>query len=1521
MFTQDDWLNRVNAPYLDAARKREAGFLPSNFADQFEEIPERGFWDSFASGAKAQGAGVLQGQAEFVNALGIGNGDFANTMNQVMQENARRREFTWQDMVNDPMKYIADPEGLMYDLGGAFGSTGVLLGETALTGGVGGAAARAMGLAGKIGGTARMIAAIDKVAKANNMPWVHNILVSPAGKMLALNIMKTPFEAVSEGGNVRREIRETGGTEEEQLSGMLSSTALNAVLLTFTNSLESAGLGKLIAKEGGKDALVKKLTGVTQTAAKEASKPNFVQKMNLLNKVDFATVGKTAVGLTANALQNAYEEGAQETIGQYAKGEKDSIVDIVNPFAWSDEALTGAVIGGVTGAAQGAVMTGVGKGLNKAFGFEEKKPQELKVTTPAKQENVSGEAQQNLEPQEQPQAQVQEQVHPQVQAQVQGYEEAFGVDEESVKAFEEKQRQQLSQAVANGVDEEVLQAKENRKNQLLDILGIDIPQFTGAKKQEQPKVAPQSPIKPKAWNQTQKGGYIGRYSDESIKKALNKSDAQLKEFALKIQKLNDKDQMKIAVYNELKKRGIDMGKGFMMEEPEAQLEVYKPKFSDIPAEKLANAAQWYADKPQQFEQDYQNAISRLQRLAVNNDAAKELLQNLQQFRETVMSYQKIQQENKPLLALQQGIPEEVLQAVEENPEEAALIFEEDAERFVAENINAIEDVNERKKQARLEKETAHEYLRSLLKPALDILNAGRNKGYSLVPGNQDNGRKVRMSNNDLWYQEFRKEKQHKPLVEEMEELAYLLSIDKFPYSMPYEFAEILNTEEYQEALPELKQQLDYARAYYFALKEAYDKTLEESKQAVKAKGEKNEKSESEPKRTETSESKDDGNAAPQPSEEKKTDGEVEEYQTSAIGSLIKKERQRLQTGNYPTITQNKSGNKITYSTNEYGTKTEKVGRGKGIPQYQSALSVENTNLNRNTPTPSKQALKKINADNKKARATKSNLHNKLTDIIYHDKYANLAEKQQARTLLDFMLSVYSREQQESLTYEELQKAYEKYEYNTYIFGGKHFKQGTKEESDVVARNRKSAGEQQVEETKAQIKLEIDELIPELLEDYNNVDFNEVLAEINRRYGYPNSFNSLFTYDELANVIKDHLAKRNSNLANAFEKYYEKLKANDEIWQLNFVRKPTPKQAESTPQQEKKAEGKETPAKEEKVAENRDFPAKIGNYELVPLQKGSPSNMRDYQNPSNPNSDFYNVLVDNQTGVVYVTGSGMTEDEELGFPSMQDAVNFIRDGEAYKGLSAKEVKSKQAMVKRMENGEVAKPAKKEIPKVPKATQAVIDYVKEQTNLDLTPYLDNTFKAKRGQMNIRITSMSKVQLDALKMFVYKTSQGHGSYQIEIEDLGNWGITLKFKKQDSSNPVKYSAAELDKKFQAAYHGSPHIFNEFSLEHIGTGEGAQVHGWGLYFTQSEKVAQSYRERLSHIDPDEAPKNVIINGIKYRNIDGTWENATTGEYYDIDSYQDIAFNAVANEEGDVKSALKNLKKDTYYNKAPPKVV
>lgn len=47
-------------------------------------------------------------------------------------------------------------------------------------------------------------------------------------------------------------------------------------------------------------------------------------------------------------------------------------------------------------------------------------------------------------------------------------------------------------------------------------------------------------------------------------------------------------------------------------------------------------------------------------------------------------------------------------------------------------------------------------------------------------------------------------------------------------------------------------------------------------------------------------------------------------------------------------------------------------------------------------------------------------------------------------------------------------------------------------------------------------------------------------------------------------------------------------------------------------------------------------------------------------------------------------------------------------------------------------------------------------------------------------------------------------------------------------------------------AYHGSPHDFDQFSMEKIGTGEGAQAYGHGLYFAEAPEVAKQYRDNLA---------------------------------------------------------------------------
>jgi len=60
---------------------------------------------------------------------------------------------------------------------------------------------------------------------------------------------------------------------------------------------------------------------------------------------------------------------------------------------------------------------------------------------------------------------------------------------------------------------------------------------------------------------------------------------------------------------------------------------------------------------------------------------------------------------------------------------------------------------------------------------------------------------------------------------------------------------------------------------------------------------------------------------------------------------------------------------------------------------------------------------------------------------------------------------------------------------------------------------------------------------------------------------------------------------------------------------------------------------------------------------------------------------------------------------------------------------------------------------------------------------------------------------------------------------------------------------AASQVRKGIKAYHGSPHSFDRFSTEQIGTGEGAQAYGQGLYFAGNEKVAQGYKGSTNYAD------------------------------------------------------------------------
>lgn len=84
-------------------------------------------------------------------------------------------------------------------------------------------------------------------------------------------------------------------------------------------------------------------------------------------------------------------------------------------------------------------------------------------------------------------------------------------------------------------------------------------------------------------------------------------------------------------------------------------------------------------------------------------------------------------------------------------------------------------------------------------------------------------------------------------------------------------------------------------------------------------------------------------------------------------------------------------------------------------------------------------------------------------------------------------------------------------------------------------------------------------------------------------------------------------------------------------------------------------------------------------------------------------------------------------------------------------------------------------------------------------------------------------------------------------------------------------------------AFHGSPHSFDKFSLDKIGTGEGAQAYGHGLYFAENEGVAKGYRDTLGGAD------SVEVNGKK------TWQKgqSTVGLGNNVDA-ENIATDALS---------------------------
>lgn len=61
-------------------------------------------------------------------------------------------------------------------------------------------------------------------------------------------------------------------------------------------------------------------------------------------------------------------------------------------------------------------------------------------------------------------------------------------------------------------------------------------------------------------------------------------------------------------------------------------------------------------------------------------------------------------------------------------------------------------------------------------------------------------------------------------------------------------------------------------------------------------------------------------------------------------------------------------------------------------------------------------------------------------------------------------------------------------------------------------------------------------------------------------------------------------------------------------------------------------------------------------------------------------------------------------------------------------------------------------------------------------------------------------------------------------------------------------------------AYHGSPYDFDRFDASKIGTGEGAQAYGHGLYFAENKAVADEYKRSVPQWPQYESPEQMAAD-------------------------------------------------------------
>lgn len=151
-----------------------------------------------------------------------------------------------------------------------------------------------------------------------------------------------------------------------------------------------------------------------------------------------------------------------------------------------------------------------------------------------------------------------------------------------------------------------------------------------------------------------------------------------------------------------------------------------------------------------------------------------------------------------------------------------------------------------------------------------------------------------------------------------------------------------------------------------------------------------------------------------------------------------------------------------------------------------------------------------------------------------------------------------------------------------------------------------------------------------------------------------------------------------------------------------------------------------------------------------------------------------------------------------------------------------------------------------------------FFENQNIQDQSDYMYN-FMARTGAMRMDYASgiaaltrqPTRAQLQMMQRMSYENDGLIVSYYTpdgRIVDEAEWEgpVTQKKLREFFKQAQEKADGGVAGAFaQRAWHGSPHTFDRFSTDSIGSGTGRSTYGWGLYFTKDKKVAEFYRDSL----------------------------------------------------------------------------